>query len=234
MGKFPLWCCGIVDLIEAGVGMLIEANNQLSEALVKSAKHNQGACKRVSDPGDCVVHRCEGSDKCTKQLIHQHETAHGKIHELLSHRAKRQRDAETNNVSASSRAVLETGVGLTQDELAQQDQQECTEQWGRGSKGGSCLEIEARLWQEVADKLHKPIGEASYSKCHELLEDCIGSKHISLPVLRELMANTLKSSRGLGTRHFDTLQELVDHHWTTLGDAANDQSVPSGSDDLES
>jgi hypothetical protein len=84
MTKFSLWSFGIIKLIETGMDMQIEANNQFSESLFKNVKHNTDVYDHVSDPGDYIIHRYEDSDRCTKQFVHQYETVHGKIQELMS------------------------------------------------------------------------------------------------------------------------------------------------------
>lgn len=84
MIKFSLWCFGIIKLIETGMDMQIEANNQFSESLFKNVKHNTDVYDHVSDPGDYIIHRYEDSDRCTKQFVHQYETVHGRIQEMMS------------------------------------------------------------------------------------------------------------------------------------------------------
>jgi len=85
MGKFSLWCRGIVHLSETGLEMQIEANNQFSEGLIKNVKHNQDVYSHVSEPAKYILHQYDDSDCSTKQFIHQYETVHGRIQELISH-----------------------------------------------------------------------------------------------------------------------------------------------------
>jgi hypothetical protein len=48
MGKFSLWCRGVINLIEDAMSMQIEANNQFSEALMKNVKYNQDVQSHLS------------------------------------------------------------------------------------------------------------------------------------------------------------------------------------------
>jgi hypothetical protein len=212
MGKFSLWTRGVVDLIETAMDMQIEANNQFCEGLFKNAKHNQDVYDHVSDAGKYILHRYNDSNKSAKQFIHQYETVYGKIQELMTRRAKRRRN-DCEGVSAghiaSHQMIVENNGGLTQDELTQQDQEEASEIWGRGAKGGSRLESEANLRQEVADSLKESIGNMNYSKWHQHLQDVIGAGHISYPTFKAFMENKHVSKRGLSEKHRAALQEFL-------------------------
>lgn len=212
MGKFSLWTRGVVDLIETAMDMQIEANNQFCEGLFKNAKHNQDVYDHVSDAGKYILHRYNDSNKSAKQFIHQYETVYGKIQELMTRRAKRRRnDGEGISAGhiASHQMIVENNGGLTQDELTQQDQEEASEIWGRGAKGGSRLESEANLCQEVADSLKESIGNMNYSKWHQHLQDVIGAGHISYPTFKAFMENKHVSKRGLSEKHRAALQEFL-------------------------
>jgi hypothetical protein len=110
MGKFSLWCRGVVNLVEDAMSMQIEANNQFSEALMKNVKYNQDVQSHLSEPADYILHHNEDLDKSTKQFlfVHQYETVHGQIQELLKRRAKRRRGNDNTDGTSSTTLVMLT------------------------------------------------------------------------------------------------------------------------------
>jgi hypothetical protein len=206
MTKFSLWSFGIIKLIETGMGMQIEANNQFSESLFKNVKHNTDVYDHVSDPGDYIIHRYEDSDRCTKQFVHQYETVHGKIQELMSRRSKRNR-AVHSKIAAST--VTATATLLSQDEVSQQAEEALSEPW---SRPGSSSEIENKLRNELVETFREHIedvGRTSFKRQHNYLEGCVGAKQISYPTFLAFMMDTRKSTSGLSIIHRQVLQEFV-------------------------
>jgi hypothetical protein len=208
MVKFSLWCCGIVNLIETGMDMQIEDNNQFSEAMFKNIKHNTNVYDHVSDPGDYVIHRYEDTDCCTKQFVHQYELLHGKVADLMSRREKRKRDVDSADDAGM---VVDTATTmLTQDEITQREEESLTEPW---SRRGSVSEMETKLRNDLVETFvehQEAVGGNSYRKKHDYVEACVGTKRISGPTFRQFMKNTHKSGSGLSVKHREVLQEFVD------------------------
>lgn len=222
MGKFSLWCRGIVDVIETGMDMQIEANNQFSEGLIKNIKHNQGVYDHVSEPADYILHRYDDSDRSTKQFIHQYETVHGKIQELLSRRAKRQREGNLN-------APLVVAAMPTEDELTQQAEEAETEPW---KKRGRAPEFDNKLRSELVEVLHEDASLNNYSKKHKYIERYVGTSQISYPTFKNFMEDNVKSGSGLAPKHRLALQTFLDMKRQERVDSSTEPaaSLPSSED----
>jgi hypothetical protein len=217
MGKFSLWCHGVVNLVEDAMSMQIEANNQFSEALMKNVKYNQDMQSHLSKPADYILHRYEDLDKSTKQFIHQYETVHGQIQELLKRRAKRRWGNDNTDGTSSTSLVM-----LTQDELTQQAEESTTESWQRC---GRAPEFESNLRRDLEFVFHEKIdGRMNFTQKHKYLQDIIGNQ-ISYPTLKDFMENKTSYRTGLAPKHRRALANFVEMHRQELTDMSVKQAA---------
>jgi hypothetical protein len=162
MVKFSLWCRGIVNLIETGMDMQIEDNNQFSEAMFKNIKHNTNVYDHVSDPGDYVIHRYEDTDCCTKQFVHQYELLHGKVADLMSRREKRKRDVDS--ADDAGMVVDTASTMLTQDEITQREEESLTEPCFAVVRFQRWKQNFEMIWSRHLSSTRKPLAETAIGK----------------------------------------------------------------------
>ena len=214
MNKFSFWCRGIINLVEAGMQMQIEANNQSLEAIFKNVKHNTDVYNNVSEPGEYIIHRYDDIECCTRQFVHQYESIEGRIKEMMRRRERLSSASSFHSDNAvAGMAPATATLPATQDEVTQETEDSLTEQW---SRSGSASEIEAKLRNELVEIFVENIstvGGTSMKRKHGYLEACVGTKRISYPTFRQFMndkqKNMQKSASGLKITHRQLLEEFV-------------------------
>jgi hypothetical protein len=212
MNKFSFWCRGIISLVEAGMQMQIEANNQSLEAIFKNVKHNTDVYNNVSEPGEYIIHRYHDIECCTRQFVHQYESVEGRIKEMMKRRERLRGSFHSNNAVAGMATATAT-LPATQDEATQEIEDSLTEQW---SRSGSSSEMEAKLRNELVETFlehRESVGGTSLKQKHEYLEASVGNKLISYPTFSQFMNNTQKNMQkyagGLKNKHRQLLEAFV-------------------------
>jgi hypothetical protein len=92
--KPSLWSRGIIDLLEKAHDMETDGSNQLSEAIFKNVKHNQGVHDHVFEPAACIRHRWDDSNKSERLFIEQSEVLQKRLEGTVARRDARPGDEQ--------------------------------------------------------------------------------------------------------------------------------------------
>jgi len=220
MFKPAIWSRAIVTVLENALDMEIEDSNQLCEAVIKNAKHNQDAHECAHDPGLYTLSRFRDTEASMKQFMHQYGGLKLKVKALELHREnKRQRTLDTSTpsppVPAASLPAVEDS--MTQDEKKQQAEEQRGEIW---SRKGSNTQSESLLRNDLEaiflhfkDNIGGRKEGRGRSKQFEYIKECLDEQTagnlMGYALFNQFMKGEHKSAKGLKHAHRSALQEFV-------------------------
>jgi hypothetical protein len=189
MKKVPLWCRGIVVVVEASRSLDISDNNQFSEAVFRNPKYNQDIYNNISEPALCRWNHGEKSDKLFIKQLDQLDDESVYV-------------VQKNRVAKASRK--KPPPSLTQDAFAQQEEEDEDEQWDRR---GASKETDTALQLELKELF----GVKTNKRAHESIQDCFAGDKSKIVMCYSTFNTFMKGERkkALKPKNRDFLSEYI-------------------------